>query len=81
MIIDEENIVQCEILSDQTDNENVEGINKLLLLSRQETADIFKISLPTLKDWEKKGAIPKAIHIGNRVYYRKHEIINFIGIS
>lgn len=44
------------------------------LLSREETADLLKISLPTLLDWRKKGIV-KPYKLGKRVYYKRHEIM------
>lgn len=38
------------------------------LLTRQETARLLKISLPTLDDWTKTGVI-KAKRIGTRIRY------------
>ena len=42
-------------------------------LSRDEVADLLKISLPTLNQWSKQGMI-KSYKIGNRVLYKKDEI-------
>ena len=44
------------------------------LLSREQTADLLKISLPTLLDWRKKGIV-KPYKLGNRVYYKRAEIM------
>ena len=44
------------------------------LLTRKETADILKISLPTLWAWTNKGIIP-AYRIGNKVRYKKADIL------
>ena len=44
------------------------------LLSREQTADLLKISLPTLLDWRKKGIV-KPYKMGNRVYYKRAEIM------
>ena len=43
-------------------------------LSRQDTADFFKVSLPTIHDWTKKGIL-KPYKMGNRTYYKKTELI------
>lgn len=43
------------------------------LLTRKETAEYFQVSLPTLREWEKKGDI-KPIRKGNRVYFRESEL-------
>lgn len=42
-------------------------------LSRQETADFLKIDLSTLHNYTKKGKL-KAWGLGNRVFYKRHEI-------
>jgi hypothetical protein len=47
------------------------------LLSPKSTADIFDISLVTLRSWRLRGVI-KSIKIGGRRYYRKAEVENLI---
>ena len=42
-------------------------------LTRNETAKLLSINLSTLHFWTKKGKL-KAYGIGNRVYYKRHEI-------
>ena len=42
-------------------------------LTRQETAKILQISLPTLSEWTKAGII-KGYHINSRVRYKRYEI-------
>lgn len=44
------------------------------LLSRQETATLLSVSLVTLWDWSRKSIIP-AYRIGNKVRYKKSEIL------
>jgi DNA invertase Pin-like site-specific DNA recombinase len=44
------------------------------LLSRKETAEILKINFTTLWKWTKNGKIT-AYGIGNRVYYKRGEIM------
>ena len=46
-----------------------------VLLTRQETADMLKITLPTLNNWTKAGVLTPR-YLGRRVYYRKSDIIN-----
>lgn len=53
------------LISKQNDDE---------LLSRTETAKILKVELTTLWSWTKKGKIT-AYGIGNRVYYKRGEIM------
>jgi len=42
-------------------------------LTRQETAELLKISLVTLNDWTRKGII-QSYRIGTRVRYKRSEI-------
>lgn len=44
------------------------------LLTRKEVADFYKISLVTLRQWEKDSIIPNPIRKGSRVYFRQSEI-------
>ncbi|GAA4932855.1 hypothetical protein GCM10023314_01560 [Algibacter agarivorans] len=55
--------------SKQTDKQEPEA-----LLTRQETAEMLKISLPTLNNWTKAGVLTSR-YLGRRVYYKKSEII------
>ena len=55
-----------DILKKNADNE---------LLSREETAKLLKINSTTLWHWTKKGKL-LAYGIGNRVYYKRGEIMN-----
>ena len=43
------------------------------LLTRKDTANLLRISLPTLHEWTKEGIIT-AHRIGNRVLYKQEEI-------
>ena len=45
------------------------------LITRQETAKILKVSLSTLLNWRKAGIIID-YRIGNKVRYKKSEILN-----
>lgn len=44
------------------------------ILTREETAKLLSISLPTLWNWTKKNILT-AYGIGGRVYYKKDEVI------
>ncbi|MFC5410666.1 helix-turn-helix domain-containing protein [Larkinella bovis] len=44
-------------------------------LTRQEVADIFKVTKVTIWDWTKKGLI-KSYRIGNKVRYKESEVIS-----
>ena len=44
------------------------------LLTRQQTAEMLTISLVTLWDWTRKNILP-AYRIGNKVRYKKREIL------
>lgn len=43
------------------------------LMTRQEVADFFQISLVTVHDWTKKGILT-GYRIGNRIRYKRSEI-------
>ena len=45
------------------------------LLTRQETADFLRISLVTIHQWSKYEII-NPIRLGNRVYFKKQDILN-----
>ncbi len=42
-------------------------------LTRNEVAQLLKVDLSTVHNWTKKGKI-KAYGLGNRVYYKRHEL-------
>lgn len=42
-------------------------------LTRREVAEMLKCDLSTIHNWTKKGKI-KPYGIGNRVYYKRHEV-------
>ena len=44
------------------------------LFSRKEALVLFGITAPTLRDWVKKGTLPKPIRKGRRIYFIKEEI-------
>jgi len=44
-------------------------------ITRQETAEILNVSLSTLLNWRKAGIIT-AYRIGNKIRYKKSEILN-----
>jgi len=50
-----------------------ESNNKIL--NRQETEELLGVSLVTLCDWTRKDIVP-AYRIGNKVRYKKHEVLN-----
>jgi predicted DNA-binding transcriptional regulator AlpA len=49
------------------------------LISRQELADYFDVSLVTIDKWVYHKVIPAPFKLGNRVYFRKSEITELIG--
>jgi excisionase family DNA binding protein len=80
-------IIQIEnITVDELKNELIIEFKQLLksfleqqekvdeLLTRQETANILKVSLVTLWDWTKKDVMP-AYRIGYKVRYKKSEVL------
>ena len=48
------------------------------LLTRDEVAKMLDISLPTLLQWEKDGVIPKPKRLGQRVYWVRQSLIQFL---
>lgn len=45
-------------------------------LTRHEVAGLYRVSLTTLHDWERQGAIiPKRVKIGGRVRYKRDEVL------
>lgn len=48
--------------------------NQSKFISRQEVADLLKISLPTLNDWTKLGWL-QSYKLGNRVLYKEEEVL------
>ncbi|WP_435255279.1 helix-turn-helix transcriptional regulator [Tenacibaculum sp. A30] len=47
------------------------------ILTRQEVADYLKISFATIYSWNKHGIL-NPIRMGNRVFYRKQDILNVL---
>ncbi|MBN8643120.1 MAG: helix-turn-helix domain-containing protein [Flavobacteriales bacterium] len=54
---------------------NLQNKDNEILLTREETAKILSVSLVTLWDWTKKDIVP-AYRIGNKVRYKKSEVLN-----
>lgn len=48
------------------------------MLTRKETADVLRISLPTLADWTRQGII-NAKRLGGRVLYSESDIRQLLG--
>lgn len=51
--------------------------SRSLELTRKETAELLRISLPTLAKWSEQGII-HAISMGGRIYYSLSEIQNIL---
>ncbi|WP_430816585.1 helix-turn-helix domain-containing protein [Carboxylicivirga sp. RSCT41] len=82
-----EQLQLIQITPEQLENAIVSGIEKKLdslaenfqpkepteWLTRKEVIEILKINLSTLHTWTKSGKL-KAWGLGNRVYYKRHEI-------
>ncbi|MGM5470250.1 helix-turn-helix transcriptional regulator [Flavobacteriaceae bacterium LMO-SS05] len=47
------------------------------ILTRQEVADYLKISLVTIHSWNKYGIL-KPIRMGNRIFYKKQDILDVL---
>ncbi len=58
------------LISNQNDDE---------LLSREETAILLKTSYVSLWNWTKRGKL-SAYRMGNKVYYKKGEILKALGV-
>lgn len=54
---------------------NLQNNDNETLLTREETAKLLSVSLVTLWDWTKKDIVP-AYRIGNKVRYKKSEVLN-----
>ena len=63
------NKISCLIQTAQTTNPETEFI------TRKQTADLLRVSLPTINDWTKTGKI-KGYRIGSRIRYKRNEIEN-----
>ena len=63
------NKISCLIQTAQTPPPQTEFI------TRKQTADLLRVSLPTINDWTKTGKI-KGYRIGSRVRYKRNEIEN-----
>jgi len=57
-----------------------QSIDDLDLLTPTETAQLLRISMPTLWRWEKKGEL-KCYGIGGKRFYKRNEIINHLNKS
>lgn len=51
--------------------------NDETILTREEAAEFLKINITTLWNWSKRGILVP-FGIGNRVYYKKQEIIDYL---
>lgn len=83
------NLIQIETTSaDDFKSEIINGVitvlksfgvhsqnNSEIILSREEAAKLLKISLVTLWDMTRKDKIP-AFRIGNKVRYKKSDVLN-----
>ena len=53
--------------------QNFQPVQQEEYLTRQEVADLLKISLVTISDWNKKGIL-NPYRLGNLIRYRRQEI-------
>lgn len=66
------------ILDDKLSKVNSQkAVSKSDFLSRKQTADLLKITLPTLHEWTKLEWL-KSYKIGNRVLYKLHEVLEAV---
>lgn len=63
---------QFEALSSQT--KEIVSSEQKELLTRRETAQLFKVSLVTIHEWSNNGII-KPYKLGNRTYFKYSELL------
>jgi len=68
-----ESILQDVRTELQEMSKNFQPVQPAEYLTRQETAELLKVSLVTLSDWNKKGVI-KPYRLGNLIRYKRAEI-------
>lgn len=59
------------------DNQRIASLNELENWTAQQTADFCKVSKVTIHEWTKKEILKK-YKIGNRIFYKKKEVISAI---
>lgn len=74
-----------QVTPEELENRILDGVKKIIesfekpndekLMSRNEAAEFLEISSVTLWSWTSSGKI-KSYGIGNRVYYKKSELID-----
>lgn len=69
------NLIATEIETRMLNREKPHKKNEPRYLSRKETAELLRITLPTLNEQTKRGKLA-AYRIGGRVLYREDEIQN-----
>ena len=60
--------------------ENFQPKEPTELMSRQEVVDYLKISFPTLHQWTNHGILV-SYRMGNRVYYKRGEVLGILDKS
>jgi excisionase family DNA binding protein len=50
------------------------------LITRQQVADLFGVSLVTVHEWTKKGVL-LAYRIGNKVRFKRNEVLNQLQLT
>ena len=63
-----------KIVKQTLENIKLDKENPEQLLTRKQTAELLNVTLATLNDWSKDGKL-KSYGIGNRVYYKKNEVL------
>lgn len=48
------------------------------LWGTRQLSECFGVTEPTIRLWEQRGSIPKAIHIGNKMYWRAEDMEAFL---
>jgi excisionase family DNA binding protein len=56
------------------------SLEQITFLTRSETADLLRITLPTLHNWTKDGLLP-SYKIGGRVLYKRKEVFDSLELK
>lgn len=66
--------VKKELIDFSNQSKEKPPIDENEFLTRKETAELFKVSLPTIHDWTNNGIL-KPYKLGNRTYYKRFELL------
>jgi len=79
LILTNVSLVDLELLITKVVRHELESFDKekAEFITRNQTAQILGISLPTLNEWSKKGII-KSYKISTRVRYKREEVLQSV---